>query len=102
MDFGTGALAGGELILDNSASDTPYAIFGFDAGGADQDKIDLKDIDFDKYTNFNSVTPAARSTACSPSQMERTKTVASLYLIGNFNNKSFTLMSDGHNGTLIT
>ena len=103
VDFGTGASAGGELILDNSANDTPYAIFGFDAGGAGNDKIDLRDIDFASANFSYSYAGGALDGVLTVTDGTNT---TNLHLIGDFAagvaSPSFVLESDNHGGTLVT
>jgi len=91
--------ATGTLVLDHSSSFTGKLINLTGNGNpSSSDQIDLKDIGFGSGTTYSY---AGNSSGGILTISDAQNHTANISLVGNYTNSTFTLSSDGHNGTLV-
>jgi hypothetical protein len=91
--------ATGALVLDHSSSFTGTLINLTGNGNpSSPDQIDLKDIGFGSGTTYSY---AGNSSGGILTISDAQNHTANISLAGNYTNSTFTLSSDGHNGTLV-
>ena len=100
--FPTAADAYGKLVIDHAASYTG-AISNFTGTSTQSDAIDLKDIAFDSGLSFTYHDNSGANTGGTLTISESGHAVDTItFANGDYTAASFTLLSDGHGGTLIS